>query len=98
MRCSESRTRSTSRRPWRRYPTPLPLIANLRLSEDIIGPILRLLLVETLVGGGRAARISRLRLGQRIDGQRRLVLEWETPRRYADRATERRCVEGAIPF
>jgi hypothetical protein len=42
---------------------PLTSIAGTGLSEEIIRPIVNLLLTEALVGGGRAARITRLRLG-----------------------------------
>lgn len=67
-----------------------------RLSEEIVRPIVHLLLTEALVGRGRAGRITRLRLGLPIAGRRKLELEWETPRRYANVPPELRSIEGVV--
>ncbi len=69
-------------------------LERLRLSEEIVRPIVHLLLTEALVGRGRAARVIRLRLGLPIAGRRKLELEWETPRRYTNVSPERRSIEG----
>jgi hypothetical protein len=59
-----------------RLDDPIAVVASLGLSEEIIRPILHLLFVEALVGSGRAGRVSRLRLGAAIRGQRALELAW----------------------
>jgi hypothetical protein len=71
-------------------------LEGLRLSEEIVRPIVHLLVTEALVGRGRAARITRMRLGLPVSGRRRFEIEWETPRRYADAAPERRSIEGVV--
>jgi hypothetical protein len=75
---------------------PLRPLERLRLSEEIVRPIVHLLLTEALVGRGRAARVIRLRLGLPIAGRRKLELEWETPRRYTNVSPERRSIEGVV--
>jgi hypothetical protein len=55
---------------------PIAAVASLGLSEEILRPILRLLFVEVLVGSGRASRVSQLRLGAPIRGQRLLEIAW----------------------
>jgi hypothetical protein len=75
---------------------PLASIAGTGLSEEIIRPIVHLLLTEALVGGGRAARIARLRLGPSMAGQRRFELAWEAPHRYDNVEPERRQIEGMV--
>lgn len=63
-------------------------------TEENLRSILRLVLVEALVGTGRASRIVQLLLGPRAaDGSRRLRLEWEEPSRYGQPGS-RRSVEG----
>jgi hypothetical protein len=71
-------------------------LEGVRLSEEILRPIVHLLLTEDLVGRGRAARVIRLRLGLPIAGRRKLELEWETPRRYMNVPPERRAIEGVV--
>jgi hypothetical protein len=56
-------------------PLPLPAMPD-SLSEDVIRPILRLLITESLVGSGRASRIKALRLGVPVMDRRPLKLEW----------------------
>lgn len=75
---------------------PLASIAGMGLSEEIIRPIVHLLLTEALVGGGRAAGITRLRLGPSVAGRRRFELAWEAPRRYDNVEPERRQIEGMV--
>jgi hypothetical protein len=71
-------------------------LEEVRLSEEIVRPIVHLLLTEALVGRGRAARVIRLRLGSPIAGRRKLELDWETPRRYTNVPPERRSIEGVV--
>lgn len=66
------------------------------ITEENLRPILRLGLVEALVGSGRASRIVQLLTGARgRTGQRRLLVEWEAPTRYGQ-GGERRRVEGTV--
>lgn len=75
---------------------PLGPVRQAQLSEEIIRPVLRLTLVEALVGSGRAARVIALRLGPPRPGGRRLVVGWESRRRYVDTPPERREVDGTV--
>lgn len=79
-----------------RVPDPITPVREAHLSEQAIRPVLRLALVEALVGTRRAARISSLRLGPPAPGGRRLEVGWETPRRYTDVPVERRQLEGTV--
>lgn len=77
-------------------PDPLTVVRQASVTEENLRPILRLALVEALVGSGRASRIVQLLVGPRArDGQRRLLLEWESPSRYGQPG-DRRQVEGAV--
>ncbi len=55
---------------------PLEGLHSEKLSEEVLRPMLRLLMTETLVGSGRAARLTRLRLSAPVDGRRRMALAW----------------------
>jgi hypothetical protein len=77
-------------------PDPFAPLRGLALSEEIIRPIAHLLLTEALVGGRRASRITRFRLGPPVAGARRFVLEWEAPRRYAGVEPERCAIDGVL--
>jgi hypothetical protein len=65
------------------------------VAEETLRPILRLLLIESLVASGRASRITKLLVGPRTRGGRRLLLEWEPPSRYGQ-ASPRQRVEGNL--
>ena len=64
------------------------------LPNEVAEGITRLVFVEGLVGGGRASRVTRLQLGPKTEGSRRLLLEWEDPNIYRDQAPHRRTVTG----
>ena len=77
-------------------PGPLTAVQQGSVTEENLRPILRLGLVEALVGSGRASRVAQLLVGPRSrDGQRRLLLEWESPGRYGQPG-DRRQVEGPV--
>lgn len=77
-------------------PDPLTAVQQASVTEENLRPILRLGLVEALVGSGRASRIVQLLVGPRArDGQRRLLLEWESPGRYGQPG-RRQQAEGTI--
>lgn len=75
---------------------PFDQIRHLRLSEEIVGPIVRVLLTETLVASGRAERITSLRLGPISRGCRRLSLAWLPRQRYVNSSPEERHIEGEV--
>jgi hypothetical protein len=77
-------------------PDPFVVLRGNRIADDVLRPLARLLLTETLVGSGRAARVTRFRLGTAIAGERRVELEWETPRRYSNAKVERRAISGVV--
>jgi hypothetical protein len=64
------------------------------LPNEVAEGITRLVVAEGLVGGGRASRVTRLQLGPKTEGSRRLLLEWEDPNIYPDQAPHRRTVTG----
>jgi Domain of unknown function (DUF4062) len=77
-------------------PDPFAQFGRLALSEEIVNPIAHLMLTETLVGEGRASRITRFRLGPPVSGRRRLELEWEGPGPFDGVDAERRRIEGVL--
>lgn len=66
------------------------------VPEEALRSILRLLVVEALVGAGRARRLTTFQLGPPAPGGRRLALGWETHSPHPGRSAERREVEGRI--
>lgn len=74
---------------------PLADMPSEPLSEEILRPILRLLLTESLVGSGRAARLTRLRLSAPVEGRRQLRIEWQGQGRPGT-AGETRELDGMI--
>ena len=74
---------------------PIPHIDQLGLDEDSFVGAAEVLLVESLVGSGRAERITELRLGPARSG-RPIRLEWVAPRRFIDIEPERRQIEGKL--
>ena len=74
---------------------PIPAIAQIGLDEDSFAGAAEVLLVESLVGSGRAARITALHIGPARSG-RPLRLEWEAPRRFSNVDPERRQIEGKL--
>src|SRR5437773_411212 len=64
-------------------PDPLQPLCEARVPEEIVRPLAELLIVDALVGSGRAARVTAFKRGVRIRGMQRLTLSWESQRRYA---------------
>ena len=64
-------------------------------TEEAVG---RLLVVERLLGAGRASRIDRFALGPAHLGERRVELEYVEPRRYANHEPGLRRIESARRF
>lgn len=74
---------------------PLTGIHQMGLDEDSFAGAAEVLLVESLVGSGRAERITTLRIGPARSG-RPLRLNWVAPRRYSNVEPERRWIEGKL--
>ena len=74
---------------------PIPAIAQIGLDEDSFAGAAEVLLVESLVGSGRAERITALQIGPARSGLP-LRLEWEAPRRFSNVEPERRRIEGKL--
>lgn len=56
---------------------PLEPMRNQRLPEEILRPLIHLLLTEALVGTGQAAFVTRVRLSQPFDNARQILVEWQ---------------------
>jgi hypothetical protein len=77
-------------------PDPLEQLRAARVSDEIARPLAELLIVDALVGSGRAARVTEFRLGAAVRGVRRLTLGWEPPRRYSNERLEARAIAGDV--
>jgi hypothetical protein len=78
-------------------PDPLLALREQRVSEEIVRPLAELLLVDSLVGSGRAARIPAFKLGVSISGTRKVLFSWQPPRRYTNESTPSpRTIEGRV--
>jgi hypothetical protein len=75
---------------------PLAPLRGVHISEEIVRPVVHLLLTEALVGGGRASRLTSLRLGVALSGRRNLQLVWEAPGRYTNERPSRHQVSGIL--
>ncbi len=75
---------------------PLAALRSARVPDEIVRPLAELMFVDTLVGTGRASRISEFRLGAAVGGKRRLVVVWQTPRRYSNERSNARHIEGDV--
>lgn len=75
---------------------PLQPLRDAKVSDEIVRPLAELLIVDELVGSGRAARLSEFALGTRIRGDRELKLSWETPKRYSNDRPSTRTVRGKV--
>jgi len=75
---------------------PLEPLRTARVPDEIVRPLAELLIVDALVGSGRAERVTAFRLGAAMAGTRKLTLEWVPARHYTnERATGRR-IEGHV--
>lgn len=73
---------------------PLVPLHGASVPEDSLQSIARLLLVERLVGAGKAASVDEFVLGPQAGGQRHLRVGWWEPRRYSNVEPRHRVVEG----
>jgi hypothetical protein len=56
---------------------PLEPIRRLKPPEEILRPLIHLLLTEAIVGTGQASNVNRVWLSQSFDGQREILVEWQ---------------------
>jgi hypothetical protein len=73
---------------------PLAELDGLGLPPSAEEAVARLLVVERLLGGKRASRITHFALGPAHLGERRVELEYIEPRRYANHTPGSRRIEG----
>jgi hypothetical protein len=79
-----------------KFDNPFPLIESLGVPEDSAHAVAHLFLTELLVGSGRAEQITRLHVGPRHLGVRRVSLAWVPSRRHINTEPEPRQVEGDV--
>jgi hypothetical protein len=77
-------------------PNPLEPLVGRRMSEETVRPIANLLLLEALVGSGRATRIVRLTLGVPIRDRRKMVLGWVGARRFSNEEPREFEISGEV--
>lgn len=75
---------------------PFAALRAARVPDEIMRPLAELMFVDTLVGTGRAARVTEFRLGAAVRGTRRLVAGWQPPRRYSNERSKPRLIEGDV--
>ena len=75
---------------------PLQPLRNAVVPDEIVRSLAEVMIVDELVGSGRAARVSNLRVGASVGGLRRIELEWEPPRRYSNVRPSRGRVAGQV--
>jgi hypothetical protein len=73
---------------------PLVELDGLLLPPAAEEAIARLLIIERLIGGGRASRIDRFAMGPAHLGERRIELEYVEPRWYSNQEPGTRRIEG----
>lgn len=56
---------------------PLEPLRKQRPPEEVLRPLIHLLVTEALVGTGQAAFVTRVRLSQPFDHERRILVEWQ---------------------
>ena len=69
---------------------PIQPLRDARVPDEIVRALTEVMIVDELVGSGRAARITTFRLGASVGGLRRLEFAWEPPRRFTNERPERR--------
>jgi len=77
---------------------PLGGLDAIRLPEESVRPILRLLLTEALVGAGRAEQVAEVALGARLEGKRLLRVDWQPQAPSGQPRPAIRRVEGQISW
>ncbi len=69
---------------------PLQPLRDARVPDEIVRALAEVMIVDELVGSGRAARVTTFRLGASVGGLRRLEFAWQPPQRFTNERPERR--------
>ena len=69
---------------------PLQPLRDAQVPDEIVRSLAELMIVDELIGSGRAARVAKFMLGASVGGLRRLELVWEPPEWF----TNKRCGPG----
>ena len=78
-------------------PDPLEPLRAQGAPDEIVRPLAEVMIIDELVGSGRAARVTQFKLGASVGGLRKLELEWEPRRRYVnERRGPRHLVAGQV--
>jgi hypothetical protein len=77
-------------------PDPVQPLREARVPDEIMRPLAELMIVDALVGSGRATRVTDFRLGVPIRGERQLGLSWEARTRYDRQPIRVRTINGKI--
>jgi hypothetical protein len=75
---------------------PLEPLRAARVSDEITRPLAELLIADSLVGSGRAERLTDFRLGASVGGSRRLKLAWQPRRVYSNEPPANRSIDGQV--
>ena len=75
---------------------PFGPLRSLELSEEVLPSMAEVLLVETLVGSGRAERVTAFRMGPQHGGAHQILVEWLPVRRFSNVEPVVRSVEGQV--
>lgn len=78
------------------FADPFAALRAARVPDEIIRPLAELMFVDAMVGSGRAARVTRFKLGASVRGIRRLLVGWQAPRRYSNELAAERQVQGDL--
>jgi hypothetical protein len=90
----EELPRELSRFGLRDVEDPWAGLSALRLSEDSVASLARLLLVERLLGAGDASAIEQFRLGGLRDRKRKVELTYWEPKVYTNQPPKMRTISG----
>jgi hypothetical protein len=77
-------------------PDPFDALRRARVADEVVRPLAEVMLVEALVGSGRASRLFDIRLGSAVRGVRHLQLSWEAPQRYSNERAVTKTVKGDV--
>ena len=76
---------------------PLEPLRTAGVPDEIVRSLAELMIVEELVGSGKAARVRDFKLGASVNGLRRLEFSWEPPRRYSNEShRQNRSLTGSV--
>lgn len=77
-------------------PDPIQPLRDAKVSDEIVRSLGEVMVVDELVGSGRATRITRFRLGPSVGGRRHIELEWEPSCQYTNERPKRRRITGRV--